>query len=106
MASRNFQFDDDSPVLNESTSRIFTNLITKGYRFLELHPKRLLEPEEECQSLKELGYCPSAALFLVSSRPNQAISLPAGLLTYFDIIVSVCSSSCKWILFYSLDASF
>ncbi|CAH8650983.1 unnamed protein product [Heterobilharzia americana] len=86
MASRNFQFDDDSPVLNESTSRIFTNLITKGYRFLELHPKRLLEPEEECQSLKELGYCPSAALFLVSSRPNQAISLPAGVNNVYGFV--------------------
>nr|CAH8873962.1 unnamed protein product [Trichobilharzia regenti] len=94
MASCNFQTVDNLQVLNEPAISIFRNLIKKGYRFLQLHPKRLLEPEEECQSLRELGYCPSATLFLVSDRPNQAVSLSSGGIAsqFYCIITSGVSS--------------
>ncbi|VDQ00247.1 unnamed protein product [Trichobilharzia regenti] len=39
MASCNFQTVDNLQVLNEPAISIFRNLIKKGYRFLQLHPK-------------------------------------------------------------------
>ncbi|KAK4475310.1 hypothetical protein MN116_002378 [Schistosoma mekongi] len=89
MVSCDFQMDDNFQTLGETERNNFRNLILKGFRFLQLHPKRILEPEDESQSLKELGYCPSAALFLVSNKPNQAITRSnGGIVSQFYYIIS------------------
>nr|AAP06312.1 hypothetical protein UBX domain [Schistosoma japonicum] len=89
MVSCDFQMDDNFQTLGETERNNFRNLVLKGFRFLQLHPKRILEPEDESQSLKELGYCPSATLFLVSNRPNQAITRSnGGIVSQFYYIIS------------------
>ncbi|VDP65557.1 unnamed protein product [Schistosoma curassoni] len=49
----------------------------------------ILGPEDESQSLRELGYYPSAALFLVLNKPNQAITRSNdGIVSQFYNIIS------------------
>ncbi|CAI2735705.1 unnamed protein product [Schistosoma spindalis] len=89
LVSCDFQMEDNSQVLSETDRINFKNLVFKGFRFLQLYPKRILGPEDESQSLRELGYYPSAALFLVLSKSNQAITRSNdGIVSQFYNIIS------------------
>ncbi|CAH8568024.1 unnamed protein product [Schistosoma turkestanicum] len=89
LVSCNFQMEDNPLILGETERNNFKNIILKGFQFLQPHPKKILVPEEESQSLRELGYCPSAALFLIPNKSNQAITRSKdGIVFQFYSIIS------------------
>lgn len=89
LVSCDFQMEDSSQVLSEADRNNFKNLFLQGFRFLQLYPKRIFGPEDESQSLRELGYYPSAALFLVLNKSNQAITRSNdGIVSQFYNIIS------------------
>ncbi|CAH8635009.1 unnamed protein product [Schistosoma mattheei] len=89
LVSYDFQMVDNSQVLSETDRNNFKNLVLQGFRFLQLYPKRILGPEDESQSLRELGYYPSAALFLVLNKSNQAITRSNdGIVSQFYNVIS------------------
>ncbi|KAG5452903.1 UBX domain-containing protein 4 [Clonorchis sinensis] len=68
------------PNIDDNTRQKLSGLILQGYRFRQLHPPKLFEPEEEVNTMTELGLFPSAVLMLIPTggRSTSAIQPASG----------------------------
>lgn len=103
------------PYVDDSLRRKLTAVVTHGYRFRQLHPARLFDPEDETKTVADLELCPSAVLMLVSSasRYTPSVQGTAGsLVSWLYSIVNTgihsVHSYATWVLYsvWSIGSSF
>ncbi|KAF6776107.1 hypothetical protein AHF37_03985 [Paragonimus kellicotti] len=58
------------PAVDETLRVKLAALVSRGYRFRQLHPSKLFSPEDETRTMADLDLSPSAVLILVPSTPG------------------------------------
>ncbi|KAF7256958.1 hypothetical protein EG68_07313, partial [Paragonimus skrjabini miyazakii] len=63
------------PAVDETLRVKLAALVSKGYRFRQLHPSKLFSPEDETRTMADLDLSPSAVLILVPSTPGAQFAV-------------------------------
>ncbi|CAH8593688.1 unnamed protein product [Dicrocoelium dendriticum] len=75
LAQNNQHGTIDFPCVDDSLRTKLAVLVAQGYRFRQLHPARLFDPEDETRTVADLELCPSAVLVLVPSTSRYPASV-------------------------------